>query len=216
MKKTALILAIIMLVALLGGCKKSLDDGETALFDSADDAFEAMTDAIENGDYDDAVKYYNSGAADVDNPNITDYYFYSKAMSEYNEHGCIGYPLDLISNCGDFFDKKAETDKLLREKAEVFNGAYENNGKMIYILDGKIAVSNGERLSGIVFCTSELAEKNGTYFWIDRSPEGVHTLKYNFEVTDTGIKVNLAGDNTDETYVGDYSRITAEFPELCY
>ncbi len=218
MKKTALIIAILMLVTLFGGCKNTLAESETTTDFSAnaDESFKQMKDAIQQGNFSEAINQYNNGAASVDDPDITSWYFYAMAMQKNTENNCLGCTIDLLENCGDLFELKNEKYAPLKETAEKLNGAYEARGNYLYIVDGKVKISEGEQIKGEDFCASELSFDGKTYYWVDISPDGTHTVMYKITKTETGVSVVLAGENTDDKYVGEYSAFVSEYPTLYF
>lgn len=219
MKKIAIVLCFVIIVGIFAACSDSSGsyNGKTESFSSADDAFEAMTGAAAEGDYGAALECYTNGAADADEKDINNWYFYSLAMKEHGENGCVGYPLDLIYNrVSEDFGPAQTAYGQLQEKVRILNGVYVLDEQYVYIIDGKLAVSDGTRLSGIVFCDSEIAVNDDVFSWVKRNSDGTHEIKYIIELTDTGIKLTSYEGNTDTSYEGDYSTVSAEFPELCY
>lgn len=219
MKKFALVLCFAVIVGLFAACSDTAvgSNGKTEAFSTADEAFEAMTGAAENGDYQAALECYTNGAADADEKDINNWYFYSLAMSEHEENGCVGYPMDLIYNrVSEDFDPAKTALGQLQKKVRILNGVYTFDEKYVYILDGKIAVSDGTRLSGIVFCDSEIAVNDGVFSWVKRNNDGSHETLYIIEMTDNGITLTLNEGSTDIGYAGAYTPVSAEYPELCY
>ena len=181
-----------------------------------DNAYEMMTDAAINGDYAAAIGYYDDGGAASGKTDVTDWYFYSMAMNDYITNGCLGYSYDLLSNkCSASFviatQKATEIDAL----TENFDGAYRCGRNYLYISDGKIAVNNGSHLTGTVYCTDELAIKDGTYYWATHSVDGEDTLLYTLTLTDSGVTVTAVNES-DTMYAGEYVPDHSEFPTLIY
>ena len=221
MKKLIVVISVVLIAVLFAACSESDNkgsyNGKTESFSNADEAFESMSEAVDSGDYQAALDCYQNGAADADELDLNSMYFYSLAMNEYEENGCIGYPLDILYNKpSDLYTPAKEAyDRLLAEVKNL-SGCYTLDETYIYIIDGKIAVSDGGRLTGIVFCDSEIAKNDGVYSWVRRNPDGTHETKYTIEVTDTGITLTAAEDSTDTAYAGEYKTVSAEMPELCY
>lgn len=214
----ALIICACMLLC-FAACKAkpSSEEEMTKSFESAEKAYEEMTDAAAEGRFGEAVVCYNSGAADVNDTDVVNWYYYSLAMKEYEEHGCLGYPLNLLQyNVDADFQPAKSAMGELQTVCRDLNGAYENDGIYLYILDGKLAVSVGSQLTGTVFCDSELILKDDVFYYALRANDGTHTLLYTLEFVDNGLSVQPTEDNTDDMYSGVYAPIPAEYPELIY
>lgn len=208
----------ILFVFLLASCdavKTQEEETGTVYFESADLALEAMTDAVLEGNYNDAIRYYNSGAADAQDDNVVNWYYYSMALGQEDD-GCIGYPLDLLQNrTGDYFELADEKIGELQLEARPFNGAYSNESFYLYIADGKIAVAY-EHLTGGVFCNGELVKQKDTYYWAEHSNDGADKLLYTITLTDSGLNLTAVEGAEDDLYAGTYTYVDAEMPELYY
>lgn len=218
MKKIIVICLCFIVIFAFAGCgaKELETENGTVYFENSADAYEAMTDAIENGEYENAEIFYNSGAAD-EGIDASDWYYYSLAKKEYEENGCIGYPIDLLENRLSYkFTAADDFIGELRSKARNLNGAYGNSEVTIYFADGKIAVSASAANEEYIFTVSELAIKNGRYYWMDRNPDGSHICQYEIKVVDEGINISTADENTDDLYSGTYSLLPDEIPMICY
>lgn len=216
---TAILLCIVTAVS-LSSCAASggnEDETGTVHFDSADEAFEAMTGAVLDGEYQDAVRYYQSGASDADNADTLNWYYYSLAVNDYEKNGCIGYPLELLQDrVGDAFELADEKLGELQIAARNYNGVFTDGGFYIYIADGKIAVGNGEHLTGDVFCTGELVKKDDTYYWAEHHNDGADKLMYTITLSDGGIYLAAVDGASDNLYEGTYQYTAAEMPVLHY
>lgn len=205
MKKLALIILCIVIAAAFGGCEKVNNN-----------AYEMMTDAAINGNYADALEYYNKGGAASGKTDTTDWYFYSMAMNDYAVNGCLGYPYSLLNNkCSDSFsyaDKRAAEIKTHTDK---FEGTYKCGMMYLYIQNGIVAVNNGAHLTGTVYCTDELAVKDGKYYWATHSADGEDIFRYELILTDNGITVTPVTD-TDNMFAGEYVTDYFETPVLTY
>ncbi len=221
MKKSVIVLCVILVAVLFAACSAGENKGEyngkTESFSDVNEAFESMSEAVDSGDYQAALECYENGAADADELDLNSMYFYSLAMNEYEQNGCVGYPLDILYNKpSDLFTPAKEAYEKLLAEVKPLNGAYCLDETYIYIIDGKIAVSDGGRLTGIIFCDSEIAVNDGEYSWVKRNADGTHETKYTIEVTEKGITLSAVKDSTDTTYAGEYKTVSAEMPELCY
>ena len=132
MKRIFTVILVISMLICLASCdaQKTEYETETDLFASNHEAYEAMTNAASAGKYADAIKYYNNGAAGADDADVINWYFYSMAMKEYEEHNCIGYPLDIIQNKtdGNFEPAKAMLGQMQTVVRDL-NGVYENTAE---------------------------------------------------------------------------------------
>lgn len=216
---TAILLCIVTAVSLSACAAPGGNEDETGTvqFENADAAFEAMTGAVLDGNYQDAVRYYQSGAADADNADTLSWYYYSLAVNDYEKDGCIGYPLELLQDrIGDDFELADEKIGELQIAARNFNGVYTDGGFYIYIADGKIAVGDGEHLTGDVFCTGELVKKDGIYYWAEHNNDGADKLMYTVTLSDGGIYLAAVEGASDNLYEGTYQYTAAEMPVLHY
>ena len=226
MKKFVIAISVVMICFIFASCGKDAGedlvsngtyDGKTESFSDAAEAFESMSEAIEAGDFQAALDCYQNGAADAEELNLNSMYFYSLAMNEYDANGCVGYPLDILFNrTGDLYGPAKETYEKLLALVSPLNGVYSLDSTYIYISDGKIAVSEGGRLSELYFCDSEIAVNDGVFSWVKRTADGTHEVKYTIEVVENGIVLKAAKDSTDTVYEGEYKTVSAEMPELCY
>ena len=219
MKKIAIVLVLVLIVSLFAACSESegTTDIRTESFSTADEAFESMTGAIDAGDYQAAIDCYTNGAADADVRDLNSWYYYSLAMKEHTEHGCIGYPLDIIYNrVQEDFELGKTAYGEIQAKARMLDGVYTLNNNYIYISDGKIACSQDEKLTGIVFCDSEVALNDDVFTWVMRNSDGTHTTLYVIEYTEAGIKLTAAEGNENPVFAGEFAVTATEFPELCY
>lgn len=216
-KSVSIILAITVLFAFAGcGAGELETENGTVYFENSADAYEAMTDAIAEGEYENAEIFYNSGAADSDD-NASDWYYYALAKKEYEEFGCVGYPLDQLQNRLSYdFTEANEFTGEMQKLTRNLNGAYENTGVFLYLADGKIAVALGEAESEYIFTSSEIAIKDGVYYWVDRNSDGTHTYQYTIEVTEKGIYIEPTEDNTDDLYSGQYVISSSAIPVIYY
>ena len=221
MKKLIVVISVVLIAVLFAACSESDNkgsyNGKTESFSNADEAFESMSEAVDSGDYQAALECYQNGAADAEDADLNSMYFYSLAMNEYEENGCAGYPLDILYNrTSDLFTPAKEAYDALLAEVTTLNGAYSLDETYIYIVDGKIAVSDGARLDGIIFCDSEIAVNDGAFSLVKRNSDGTHEIKYTIEKTETGIVLTAVKDSTDTSYAGEYQTVSAEMPELCY
>lgn len=205
MKKIISILVCILLISALSGCTKTDDN-----------AYELMTQSALEGDFAAAVEYYNKGGADSGNSDVLDWYLYSIAMNDYTVNGCLGYSYDLLVNkCSSSFEKAKSKAAEIKALTTDFDGAYNCSMFYLYISEGKIAVNKGSHLTGTVYCTDELALKDGTYYWVNHSVDGEDTLLYTLTLTDSGITVT-AVDEENNMYSGEYVPDNCEMPMLIY
>lgn len=219
------IISVILIFAMLLTFAACGDDVKTPTADElvsvspeeAEELFEDMTDLAKDGKFDKAINSYIEGGAGSTDEDLLNWYFYSLAMNEYETNGCIGYPVTLLEyNTDEDFELAQTALSELRMRAREFNGVYEFNGTYLYMLDGKVAMSVGERITDMTFTSYELAYKNGDYFIMHRNSDGAHmkafTMKYN-----GGILSLIATDeNANDMYEGSYIRIQAEYPEILY
>lgn len=219
-KLTALIICIIMAIG-FSSCNKA-DGGIEAesgslVFENAEKAYEEMTNAAATGDFAKAVECYKAGAADTEDADVMNWYFYSLAMAEYTENGCVGYPLTILEYNinGDFAPAKTASNELMM-KVRDFNGIYEFEGSYLYIIDGKIGIGVGQHLTGTVFCNAEVAIKDGKAYYAERKADGSHILLYSIERDNNTIVMTALESNTQDMYSGTYSVSPAEYPELIY
>ena len=220
MKKIALIMCFVLMISVFSACvstEKSLPDGQTEVFSTDEEVYEAMTGAAEEGNYKSAVAYYSVGGAGAEKEDSRDWYLYAVAMDEHKEYNCIGYPLDLLSEkVNEDFEPAKEKIEELREQAKEFNDIYSNNGKYIYICDGKIGTSVDVLVSDFIFCAYEIAEKDGVFYWTEHKQDGTHTDLYTIEKEDNKLVVTATKDNTVDIFSGTYDIFVAEMPMLCY
>lgn len=219
MKRIFAVILVLSMLFCFASCdaQKTGNETETTLFESDSEAYEAMTNAAKDGNYDDAIKYYNNGAAGADDADVINWYFYSMAMKEYEDYNCIGYPLDLLQNkvSEDFEPAKAAIGQL-QTKVRELNGVYENTGVYLYIADGKLAISAGSQLSGTVFCNNEIVYKDEVCYFAERGQDGTHKLLYTIESVNGGIYLKATENAQDDLYSGTYFMIHSEFPTMVY
>lgn len=221
MKIISALLSAAVLAACLSSCTPNTgkeDESETYHFDSPNKAFEAMTDAVENGDYAAALDIYKNGAADADDYLLLNqYYNFSFAASDYTSKGCIGYPLDILSNKIDpNFDPAQKIHSEMYFDTRRFDGVYENSDIYIYFSDGKIAASVGTQITESVICTDELVKIGGEYFWAKHNQNGADELLYKLTVEEGNLTVAATESNTSDMFSGTYTAIHAEFPAMYY
>lgn len=217
---SALLSAAVMLCAFSACNGKTVkeSESETYHFDSPNKAFEAMTDAFENGQYSDALNIYKSGAADADNPElINQYYFVSLAAANHTDKGCIGVPIDILINRTAYnFDPAQKLQAELYLQSRIFNGAFADKDNYIYFADGKIAASIGTQLTGDIICADELAKIDDHYFWVRHNQNGPDTVLYKLEFTDNMLIVTADESNQNDMFSGEYAPVSAELPALYY
>lgn len=208
------IISIIMLFTFLfsfSSCSKE----KTYNFNTADEAFEAMTNAAENGDYEEAIKCYENGAADSGDSNLTNWYYYSLAMDLYKNEGCLGYPYYLLTDrCSSLFENANKFANEIILCTRGYDGIYQYGNHYLYICQGKIAVGTNEQLSGVVFCKYELVMKDDEYYWAEHNAESEDTLLYKIEISQSGLTVTSV--NNETAYSGEYTCFSGEMPELIY
>ena len=217
MKKIVIAVMCFVMVLSFAGCKKnnSVSVGETVKFESPEVAYDAMAEAVEKGKFEEAVVYYNSGAADAGKAGTVDMYFYSKAIAEYEKYGCIGYPLDmLMNNLSDGFEPGEEAISQMMAVVRNLNGVYEFAGVYVYIADGKVYISEIGQVEGTVFCSDEIMIKDEALYVARRGEDGSHEVLYTLVVTDNGIRLESTDEN--DSVAGDYVIVPAEFPQLVY
>ncbi len=204
MKRVISIILLIILISALTGCTETTDEN----------SYEMMTAEAINGNYLSALEYYNDGGAD--DPNSADWYFYSVAMNDYVAKGCLGYSYDLLTKkCSSSFTLANKKAAEIKDIVSGFDGAYKCGRNYLYIQNGKIAVNNGAHLLGNVYCTDEIAIKDGTYYWSTHSVDGEDVLRYKLTLTDSGVTVT-AVDEANNMYAGEYVTDYSEIPELTY
>ena len=220
MKKIALIMCIILILAVFSACgevHKTLPDGQTELFSTDDEIYEAMTGAVEDGNYKSAVAYYNAGGAGAEKEDARDWYLYAMAMDEYNEYNCIGYPLDLLNEkVNEDFSPAKEKIEELRELAKEFDDIYTNDGRYVYICDGKIGTSVDTFVTDFLFCSYEIAIKDGEFYWTQHNADGTHTDLYTIKKENNQLVVTATENNDADIFSGTYDIHVAEMPLLCY
>ena len=211
MKKISAVLAVIILIFTLTACTKSAGD-----FDSPDEAFEAMTNAAENGDYAKALDYYENGAVDSGSAELINWYYYSLAMNAYEENGCLGYAYNLLTDrCGDLFEPTQRESGNIQQYTRLFDGIYQYDRYFLYCADGKIALGIDTQLTGTVYCTGELVLTDDVYYWAEHNADGDDTLLYKLELSDSGLTLSAVSEENDE-YSGTYSWYSGEMPVLVY
>lgn len=209
MKKFILISLFMVLVCCFSACTGDKVDDMAAI----DDAYESMSCAIENGDYNSAMEYYNNGASDSGNENAITLYYQALAMKGFAEKGCIGYSYDLIT---DKSEGAYELQKKLNGHIAEFDGAYQSGSYFyVYFSDGKIAGKEGGQLQGETYCTGELVLIDNVYYWAKHNDSGADTLLYSVAKTSAGIKLT-AVDSTNNIFEGEYESFNAEMPGLKY
>ncbi len=221
MKKIIAVIMCLVFVVSLSACKTNAPttEGErvSVSAEKAEEMFEDMTEFAQQGKYDKAVEYYNSGAADAADTDVRNWYYYSLAMQEHEEHGCVGYPLTLLQyNADEDFEPAKKAIGELQLIARDLNGAYDCDGVYVYILDGKIATSVGVRLTGMVFSSYEVVVNDETFFFAERETDGTHTLLYSIDYSNGQLTLNPTEDNTDDLFSGSYKPFSAEYPEIIY
>lgn len=222
MKKIIALFMCCVIVFCFASCKTDgnivEEESDTVVFESPEKAYQEMVKAAKKGEYKKAVQYYNSGAADVGEPDLLNWYYYSLAMAEYTENGCVGYPLNLFQYyVSENFEPAKKAAEELKAVCPQLNGAYECNGMYIYIWDGKIATNVGVHLSGSIFCSAEIAEKDNKFYFVERKSDGTHNELYTVEMTEDRILViDAVEGNTADIYSGEYVPMQAAYPELVY
>ncbi len=224
MKKVRIITALISVI-MLSVCFASCDSGKitnedetgTVHFESDDEAYEAMTGAALEGNFNDALRYYKSGGANADNSDVSDWYFYSMAVNDYNKKGCIGYSLDLLQNhvSMDF----EQSDKIMGELQSAvrdYNGVYFNGDYYIYLSDGKIAVGEFVQLTDRTVTNGEIAVKDNVLYWAEHNVNGNDKLLYSIEITEKGLTLTAVEGAENAMYAGDYTPFAGEMPVLVY
>lgn len=215
MKKYISIIMSVILVFSLTACS---DGNDTHVrFENEQEAYEAMTGAIEEGDYEAAINYYNSGAADSAESDVVSQYYYSLAMYSYEEKGCLGYSSDLLSDkCSSLFEPAREAFGEIQLITRNFDGSYKNGDYYyLYFADGKIAIGDGGQLTDTVFCNSEIVKKDGKYYWAEHNTDGEDKLIYEITLTGNGITLTALEEGND-MYAGDYTPFASEIPMLVY
>lgn len=215
MKKIIAIIMSIILVFSLAACSDS--KSADVKFENEQEAYEAMTGAVEEGDYEAAINYYNSSAADSSESDVVSLYYYSLAMYAYEEKGCLGYSADLLSDrCSSLFEPAQEAYGKIQLLTRALDGSYQSGDFCyLYFVDGKIAIGEGGQLTGTVFCNSEIVKKDNKYYWAEHNTEGEDTLIYEITLTDTGITLT-AVDESNDMYSGTYTPFAGEMPMLVY
>lgn len=211
MKRTVSTIIVLTLLFSFSSCSKD----KSYNFNNANEAYEAMTNAAENGDYKKAVECYENGAADSGDSNLTNWYYYSLAMNLLENNGCLGCSYNLLTDrCSDLFTKANEAANNILLQTRNFDGIYQYGRYYLYIVNGKIAVGTDEQLSGIVFCNYELVVKNKEYYWAEHNTQGDDNLLYKLELSENGISVTSV--NEENIYGGNYTCFSGEMPELVY
>lgn len=236
MKKIALIMCLVLIISAFAACgkNKTLPDGETELFNTEEEAYEAMTGAAEEGNYKSAIAYYGAfsngsngangtnsnigtGAAGADKQDVRDWYLYAMAMDAYNEYNCIGYPLDMLSEkINSDFEPAKEIIEELRNKTKDFNDIYYHDGKYVYICDGKIGTSVDTLITDFLFCAYEISIKDDVFFWTQHNQDGTHTDLYTIKKENNQLIVEATENNEQDIFSGTYDIFVAEMPMLCY
>ncbi len=224
LKRMCAIVFSLSLVLSICSCSANKVDEEeetaTVHFDTNEEAYEAMTEAAKEGNYSEALKYYRSGAADANSSESLNWYYYAMSLDDYENDGCIGYPLDLLQNMlGDDFDEADAIISELQEIARYFDGAYYGgDGYYIYFSDGKIAVNAEVQITEATICTGELVYIDEVYYWADHVVNGDDNIMYVITITDTGFTLTAAEEfgSTETMYAGDYTYAQAEMPEVYY
>ena len=213
MKKIVIIMLLIFASAVFSACS----DNKTADIADSDSAYESMSVAVENGNFEEAMAYYENGAADSGEAGLNSLYYHAHAMTCHENKGCIGYSYDLIAQKSTDISASAEASlEKLRAHTESFDGAYHHNSyHYIYFSDGKIALGDGEQLSGEKYCSGELVCVDKVYYWAIHNDDGNDTLLYRIEKTeDTVILTSVEG--ADDMYSGEYKKFPTDMPTLMY
>lgn len=215
-----LIFAMLLTFSACGNNDVKVPTADELVSVSAEEAealFEDMTDLAAAGKYDKAVDSYIAGAAGAESLELLNWYFYSLAMKEHEEHGCIGYPVTLMQyNTDEDFELAQNAITELTLKARDYNGIYHFNGTYVYILDGKVAFSVGEKLTDTVFTSYELGYKSGDFFILKRNNDGTHEKAYELDYNNGILSVTASNENKEDMYQGSYVIMPDEYPEIIY
>ena len=213
MKKIIILMLLTAAVMAFSSCA----DNKAADMTDSDSAYEAMSVAVENGNFQEAMNHYENGAADSGEADINSLYYHAHAMTCYETKGCIGYAYDLISekSADTSASAKASLEKL-RVHTEIFDGVYQRGSYYyVYFSDGKIAIGDGVQLTGVQNCSGELVCIDNVYYWANHNNDDTDTLLYKLEMTDDSLLLT-AVDGTSDMYSGEYTRYPADMPELKY
>ena len=222
MKKIISVIMIFAMLLTFAACKNNekiptRDELVSVSPEEAEELFEDMTDLAANGKYDKAVENYVAGAAGAEDEELLNWYFYALAMNEYENYGCIGYPLTLMQyNIDEDFELGQNAITELSLKAREYNGIYHFNGTYVYMLDGKVAFSVGEQLTDIAFTSYELGYKAGKFFILKRNNDGTHEKVYSIDYNNGILSVFAVDENKEDMYAGSYVLMPGEYPEILY
>lgn len=211
--KKIIVIACFVMVCFLSACT-----GNSAKdIEKAENAYEAMSCAVDEGNWQKAMEYYDNGASDSGNENSADLYYHALAMKSFSEKGCLGQPYDLTAHKSSIRTQGSESIiNQIRTHTEIFDGAYQRGSHFyVYFSQGKIAGKEAEQLSGEAYCTGELVVIEGVYYWAEHNDSGADTLLYLVEKTQNGIKLT-AVDNSNNIFEGEYQLYTTDMPQLKY
>ncbi len=208
MKKTIILIFAVSL--LLCSCGRGGANNQTA-----NEYFEAMSDAVLQGDYNSAVELYEKGADSASSGNVTDVYFHALALKAYKENGCIGKALYYLSLCSDEYKGAESLFNELSLHAEKFDGMYKNGDfYYLYITDGKIAIGEGHQLTGDNYASGELVFYENEYYWAAHGEDGINTLMYKLFSDNGTVTVSECTEN--KTFSGVYTSFDGKQPMLFY
>ena len=213
MKKIILFIFMLSMIAVFSACS----DNKTSDIADSDSAYESMSVAVENGNFEEAMAYYENGAADSGEAALNSLYYHAHAMNCHEKKGCIGYSYDLINQKSTDMSAAAESSlETLRAHTESFDGAYQcNSYSYLYFSDGKIAIGDGVQLTGENYCSGELVYIDNVYYWANHNDSGDDTLLYKIEKTeDTVILTSVEG--SADMYSGEYKKFPTDMPILMY
>lgn len=220
MKNIIALILCAVLVFVFSSCSKTdeaEDETGTVVFESPQEAYEAMTGAAISGDFSDALRYYESGAEDATDPELSNWYNYAKSANDYDAKGCIGYPLDFLMNRVSVqFDGSKALMGELQTMVHDLNGCYAMGDVYLYLQDGKIAVGEATRLVDKNYAPWELVIKDNVLYWAKHNMDGADELLYTIERSDTGLTVTAVEGVENDIYAGNYSYSPAEQPILYY
>lgn len=212
MKKLCVIVCFVLMCSLSSCTGNSAKD-----IRKSEDAYESMSCAVEIGDYQLAMEYYNNGASDAADEKSVSLYYHALAMQNFSEKGCLGHSYDLIEDKSNVDSAAAENlIEQIRTHTCVFDGVYQiGSYYFVYFSDGKIAGKEGGQLWGETYCTGELVVIDSVYYWANHNDSGADILLYKVEKTQQGIKLT-AVDSSNSIFEGEYESYVSDMPDLKY
>lgn len=191
------------------------DESVTVEFDSPEKAYEALSEAVENGDYKAAQIYYRSGAVEAKKEDTEKLYLYSKAKTAY-DNGCRGYAMEICEGADlAGYDKAQELYNNIIVDCRSYDGAYEANGNSLYFNGGKVFIGVAGTEHEMVFTNLELHSKDGKFYIAEHNKDG-DVLKYELSFSENNLILTSVEAQADESFEGTYSSVADDIPQMYF